>query len=87
MPTDKSWKASNVTASQSIEAADGTYDARVRRFLEVIARNGSDMLKQLDRLGGFEAAMERGHGQTFGQQLLEIQNAARRLDTLMGEKT
>jgi len=54
------------------------------RMVSAIGDTARAMELQVQRLGGVEAALQRGHGDTLRQQLHDIQSSARVLQRRLG---
>ncbi len=59
-------------------------DSLFERMVALFEKNAKDMRAQVQRLGGIEKALERGHAQTLKEQLNEIANGVRALQRHLG---
>jgi ribosomal protein S17E len=66
------------------QAALPLENARFVQMVENMIENAQGMLKQVERLGGIEAALTRGHGATLQGQLREIDSVVRVLQRRLG---
>jgi len=71
----------STSKTEALELNDAMFD----RFLDGIIKNATDMRKQVDRLGGFEAGKRRGAVHTLLTQTNEITNLSRVLYRKLSE--
>lgn len=75
------------TASEDKEAALPMSDGKFRQLAGGIQNTAQAMINQVERLGGIENALQRGHGQTLEGQIREIETMAGVLSRRLQVKT
>lgn len=81
----KKWKEMHDEHKDNFKSAADLPDSSFTRMVDTIRDNAEAMLKQVDRLGGFNSAIRQGHGRTLRGQLLEIGSMYRVLERRIPE--